>query len=627
MFDTLATYRKPILWCIIVLVVISFGLLGTFSMSSFSSAPNQAAPAITLDDISISRAAFREQLDQQLEQFRRTQPDATFKDLISTGAVSDTIQGLVSRAALDRYVAERPLTISREYLTEMLKKESVFQDADGNFDPKKYNDFIIRSERQGTNWNDLYTSYEQQIVRSINIRLLEASGRVLDSEVREAFATSKRRIRVSYVELDPPFELSDDEIRQHYSENPGLYKPKPEYVVDFFGISVRPERPEYLDTVAARAQAGDDFDAIAAEYPDVRVIATPGDNGWIRNSADLPERYLPALELSLNSASGIVESSDGYHLYRVVEELTSELSSERDVKIIELRVSPTLTQEERQEKRQFIESLRADVQSKEGDLLAVASENGLEVKRSGRFSSTSESIENVPAEDTLFFRTGFGAAEMIAGEIPNPLLCRNNYYVAKVVETFPLDTPSVEDIWEKVKEDAERFHKQSPEYREKLETLSQDLTANLKDLEALKTLKPDLPVAIKTTSAFGISDNLFSEQLYWNASQVFQALNAQEVGTVFGPVVDFRGAYYFVELIESTEADDAVWETEWPTERIALQEQIKQARAQARLSGAVEHLRKHYVDEGNAKLVIRKNVLADVMGVDMAELENLQGTL
>ena len=121
-----------------------------------------------------------------------------------------------------------------------------------------------------------------------------------------------------------PVELTEEELRARFTELQPQMQQRPP-TLTFRQVVVRPQASdsakaqarEEIDSLAARARAGEEFEALAREYSDdVGSAPLGGDVGWFRRGDMVTEFEDLAFALGAGRM-GIVESVFGFHLILV----------------------------------------------------------------------------------------------------------------------------------------------------------------------------------------------------------------------------------------------------------------------------------------------------------------------
>jgi hypothetical protein len=166
--------------------------------------------------------------------------------------------------------------------------------------------------------------------------LVTADGRT--GELLEPFLQrDERSLQLQQVALElaaPALGLDDDGLREHYRR-----EPEQELVIRHLVVlSERWREPAHRDSAAARAaealdraQAGEPFEAVVAEYSDEPGAAARG--GRLppgRRGSWVPEFWLAATGLRVGELSGVVETEYGFHVLRLEARDTVPFEEVRD---------------------------------------------------------------------------------------------------------------------------------------------------------------------------------------------------------------------------------------------------------------------------------------------------------
>ncbi|HEQ60885.1 MAG TPA: hypothetical protein ENN74_04665, partial [Firmicutes bacterium] len=517
----------------------------------------------------IPAAEFRQALNQEVQQRTRFGQQADFNDLLADGTAQRVVESLVSRRLLDAKAREINYHFTKDFLVDQLKEE--FKDEEGRFDAERWNQWVkYITESTGQSWNAIYESVADQLRRQLVVAEAAASARVSERDIKREFEEAHTTLDLKYIEIAPPIEPTEEEVRARYDADPSVYDIPAKRKADFAALSLRPPKPPLADEIVERARTGEDFAELAREYSEGVNAAEGGDMGWMTQTPQTPAHQEALFELQPGEVSDAVTGPGGqYFIYKVEEERESEVTGERDVKARRIVLNPRLDPEERAALEAKAQAVMESAKES-GDLAAAAAEAGLTVQTSGLFGPDSRTIEGIPPEDVFRFRTG--VSELSLGVVSNVIQAQANIYVAKVVELTQPEPQPFEAVKDQAREDTLEAIRRSPEYLEKCEQLAEEIKESVAVLGEVPEKFPELSVVVHELDGFNQQDYASLGGLPINPRQLYAQLADKSPGEVAGPIRDFMGQTYLVQLVAKHPPTDADWEEQWPEERDRLRE-------------------------------------------------------
>ncbi|MCU0292973.1 MAG: peptidylprolyl isomerase, partial [Thermoanaerobaculaceae bacterium] len=163
---------------------------------------------------------------------------------------------------------------------------------------------------------------ETVLVRQFIEEVMAPSVKVTDEEVKSEF------------EAHPEWAKHDEQIKLRMILVEPVTKPgaKP-------AGTTSPHSPEATAAALARAEAllarlkaGSDFAEVAKEASDDPTKSLGGEVGWVGRGQLLPELEKPAFELQAGQISAVIQSSRGFHIFKVDERRPAGLYSLDEVR-------------------------------------------------------------------------------------------------------------------------------------------------------------------------------------------------------------------------------------------------------------------------------------------------------
>lgn len=569
-----------------------------------------------IGDVPILASEYRKQLDAAAQRAARGGERPTYEELAADGTADEIFENLVDQAFINMLVNQRDFQVQTSHIEDRMKEWELFQDEDGNFNPKAWNDWVREREEQGMEWDRIYKDFQQSIGQQTLVNsVLARAGRVFDREIEEQLEEDYTTLRIKYAKIEPPVELSEEEIRQHYEENREQYKTPDQRVARFVSISLEPEIPELAYDLAERARGGADFAELANAHSELPG-EKGGDMGWQTPRENLPDFRKPLFEMEVGEVSDPIRTGTSVFIYKVEEERTNEESGQREVRARQILLRTELSEEEREQRTQQAEQL-AEKARELKDLQAAAAEMGFELETTDSFSTESEEIAGVPKLDVRAFRNGFNE-EQDGGPI-KVITGSRNIYVAKVDQVILGTIPPFEAVKDQVREDAIAAHKQTDEYKARVAEYAEKIEEQADSLEEAARQFPELNLEVKESSEFKPKDYfLQKDNVFLQPSQIYEAVGEEEPGTMGGPLSDFQGNQYFFELLEKTPPTEEDKE-KWAEEREKLVEQETRRQEFALFEDWKRDLRERMMKQ----TPIRKDPqqISQILGLEMEEAQ------
>ena len=591
--DAMRKHKRIMMAVLLAFLIVPFVLWGgNFGASSNSNIVNGEAVVAMVGDTPIPADAFRQQLQAQQRQMQQFGgPAPTPQQMMADGTAMRVLDSIVGSQLLSDLAKKSDYQFDQDYLVEKLKESPYFQDEQGKFDPKLWNEAV----KQTQNWNALYQQEQSSLAYSLAVQRAMASARVLDADIRKQFEEQNTTFELKYVTIAPKIEPTEEQIKETYDQNTAAYNLPEKRRAEFVALSLVPAKPALADEIAKRAREGEDFAKLATENSTAPSKDSGGELGWLRDGPITSAHQKALFSMQKGEVSDPIYGPNGYYVFKIEDERTDATSSQREVMVREILIAADLSEEEykaaQDKSKQIQEKAKAN-----GDLAAAATEAGAEVKTSGQFTIESLNIENVPDADARFFRSRLAAVG--ANEVADPFEAQANIYVAKVTEVEAAVPQPLDAVRDKVLKDTISRLENSPEYRKQCDDLAKNIQANAKSLQEIITQHPDLNATIQSIPPFTSKTYDFQKGPMWNPRDVIEAAKSKEAGAMYGPVTDFMGKPHFVELVAKTPPDEKAWSEEWPKEEKQLREQALQMEQSRRIDDYVAYLREDLVNKG-----------------------------
>lgn len=551
----MTSMRKHKSWLLVILIIGTAVPLMMFAVPNFMAAnkTDMTDPVVaTVGPVEIKESEYRSYLDRTAEMRAGNGARKTYAEMRASGEADEVLKSLVDSALVTLETDALDMEFPREYLESKMHEWAIFQDDQGNFDPKAWNTWV--KDAKVRDWNVLFDATEKEVVRATFLDQIKASAnQVLDSEIEERLADNYTKLTVKYASIAPAVEATDEQLRAYYDQAPADFREPDTLVAEFAAVSLLPEvTPEVLGWVD-QARNGGDFAALVAEHSDGSK-ENGGDMGWQAPMDPEQPVRAPMFALAVGEVSEPVVSSNGFYIYKVEEERVNETTGKREVRPLQLYKSASVAPEQRTALSAKAQAV-VDKAKESGDLAAAAAEAGLTVQRTGSFTNADKTIENIPSADALSFARSIDpATAKTDGDQVMLVNAREHVYAAKVVERTEGRIPPFEEITGKVHDAYVKAEQQKQAYLDRVDEYAKKIKDQAKSLEEAKALFPELNIAVQETQPFDKKSFIVSGPNVQSV-EVFDAFRDKEPGAMAGPLKSLFGGAgsYMLELASRTE--------------------------------------------------------------------------
>ncbi len=611
-------------WLIVLLIGVPMLFFGVPSFLDGNPNDVEDPPIVEVGGIPVKSSQFQRNLDSMAKSRATADKQPTFAELDQEGVVGEVLDQMVNSALLDVEVEARTFDVARESLVKQLQKEAIFKNEAGNFDAEAWNTWVESNEEAGINWKELYNDLGKELSRQAYLDLIRKPGaRVLESELDYQLTDDYTKIKVRYLQVQPPVANDSPELREFYDANVETFRRPDAKNASYVSYSLRAPKPAKADELVAQARSGADFSTLANENSELKT-ENGGDMGWRRERDRELEHRKPMFALKPGEVSEPIEGPNGFYIYKVEEErlvddvgnvIPAEATEEakaagiREQHVRQIFLQSLLSEEDKTAKTAEAKVL-ADKAAEMGNLPAAAAELGFELKQVGPFTDKDTEIPGIPTADVSEFRKAFGD-EAISDY--NVITARENVYVAVLDGKVQGEIPAFEEVIEEVKT---AFMRDSDKYKDRVKEYADKITAGAKTLEEAKALVPDMTSQVAELDFFTRKEMLWQQQFYVAPTQIYEEIGRDPIGTMGGPFSDFRNNTYFVELADRqapTDEDKA----KWPEEKKQLREQIAARKGMQMLEDYAEHLRETKLPELN--VAFNTDLINQIVGRDVVE--------
>ena len=521
MLDFLRKRRRS--WVITLFLVIIVLVFVLWGVGSYLKEPKLERIAEVNGEI-ISQREFETQYQRMIEFYRGLFKGAlspeTIKNLNLRSAI---IEELIQKHVLLQEARRLGLEVFDEELMDALARVPDFQ-VNGRFSKDRYLQ-ALRSSRLAP--AQFEVERREQLTIQKLYALIQDNVYVTEAELRERYSLEQERVNFYFIRLSangftPQVQVTADEIKNYYERNRDALKEplkvQVEYLAypfDHFSSQVQvseKEIEEYYrihreekfyqpkgvrlrhillrvpagvdakqketvrlraETVLKESRAGRDFAELAKKYSEDPSAGQGGDVGWFTQGQMLPPLEKAAFALKKGEASGVVETTLGYHILKVEEAREEKTKGLKEAK--EEIVRSIKAERCRGEAAKAADADR-DKAISGTDLSQLAKERGISLKTSPFFSSSDSLPEVGPVEE--FNKTAFSLAmKETSPAIEGP----NAYYLLRVKQRREPSIPPLEGV----RPDIEKQLKET----KALELASQKANALLGQLKKEKDIK------------------------------------------------------------------------------------------------------------------------------------------
>lgn len=315
---------------------LAFALTVTFTACAGDSDNEDSADAQNSENVvavvngnEISREAFDQQLEAQMQQYQ------------AQGMEIDEDQ----RSAIEEQLLDQ--LVARELLLQDGEERGIAPDED---------DIEAQLEQirsQFPSEDAFEEALEQQ-----NLTLEEIESDIAEQMIIEEILES---------DVLSDSDIGEDAAREFYDENPDLFETPPQVRASHILVLTQnleedeqAEAREKIETVQDELEAGGDFAELAREYSDDGTAEDGGDLGFFSEGQMVPEFEEVAFDLDVGETSDIVETQFGYHIIQKTDERES---GTQDFEEAQGQIEEFLGQQEQQELFEtYVDALREEAE-------------------------------------------------------------------------------------------------------------------------------------------------------------------------------------------------------------------------------------------------------------------------
>jgi peptidyl-prolyl cis-trans isomerase D len=287
---------------------------------------------------------------------------------------------------------------------------------------------------------------------------------VTDQKLEEFFKKNasryeqKEQRQVRYVLVTPDdvrsqVKITDNEVKQYYTAHLADYR-VPDRVkvahILFKTTGKTPDQVKALEKTAqdvlAKVKGGADFGQMAKKYSEDTSASNGGDIGWIVHGQTVKEFEDVAFNMPPGQVSGLVHTSYGIHIIKVLDKQTAHLETFDDVKN---SIHTTLmTQKLSQTLQDYADKLDKQFKAHPDQFPSLAQQAGLKVNQTPLFQYN-QTIPDFGSNDAFQNLT----FELKQNEVGQPITVPKGVAIIQVTRIVLAHVPDLKDVRAIVEED------------------------------------------------------------------------------------------------------------------------------------------------------------------------------
>ena len=217
--------NKFFAWIIVVLLVLGlagFGLQDVLSRWSTSK-------LATVGEVEISTEEFGQSFIREINYISQNiGKNLTIEEAKSFGLHLQVVERLINRSLLDQLLIDLKISVGDVLLLKNLKTNPNFKNAEGNFDRKKYNDYLSKINLSE---NEFEKILRNDLSRGLFTQILDPNFNHNQNIVKTiaGYIGEEREVKLYKLNYDTNTSLQDfnkDEVRKFYENNKNNYSSK-----------------------------------------------------------------------------------------------------------------------------------------------------------------------------------------------------------------------------------------------------------------------------------------------------------------------------------------------------------------------------------------------------------------
>lgn len=418
-----------------------------------------------------------------------------------TGKYSTQLASAMAGPILDDMILQRALSLQAEKLGLQVTDDEVLRTArsiPGLYPNGKFIGDVQFEQAMGMTVNQFLAELRQNLLVQKMRSVITDGVRITPEEVHQEFLRRNSKTRIDYVVFDPskflkavevtpqvlqdfyqkdperykvPEErkvryvlispdriraevnVTDSDLKQYYNQHLSDYRVPDRVKVEHILFKTTGKTPAEVKTVEKTAQdvlaqikAGKSFEDLARQYSEDSSASQGGLIGWITHGQTVKEFEDTAFSLEPGQVSGLVKTTYGIHIIKVLDKQKAHLETFDEVKE-DIR-SKLEKQKLDEAQRTFAKNLESQFKADPQHFDAVARKAGLDPKESPLFHYR-QVIPDFGNSDS-FANLAF---QLRPGEIGQPINVPKGTAIIQLVESVPSHVPPIEQVRAQVEED------------------------------------------------------------------------------------------------------------------------------------------------------------------------------
>jgi len=268
----------------------------------------------------------------------------------------------------------------------------------------------------------------------------------------------KEERQVRYVLITPDdvraqVKISNDELKQNYTAHLADYRVPDRAKVAHILFKTDGKTPAEVralektaQEVLAKIKAGADFGQMAKKYSEDTSASNGGVIGWIVHGQTVKEFEDVAFAMTPGQVSGLVHTSYGIHIIKVLDKQTAHLETFDEVK--DSIRSTLMAQKLAQTMQDYSDKLDQQLKAHPDQFASLAQQAGLNVKQTPLFQYN-QTIPDFGSNDAFQNLT----FELKQNEVGQPISVPKGMAIIQVTNIVPAHIPNLKDVRALVEED------------------------------------------------------------------------------------------------------------------------------------------------------------------------------
>jgi peptidyl-prolyl cis-trans isomerase D len=457
----------------VVIYIVAFVFVLSMAIGGISGAFTSAPKVGVIDGEKISRAQFREYLEQAYTEYAQQNPDKEIDEQVSKQINNQAWNQLVDEILIGKQIKKHHVKVKDEDVAakladpyDQVKNFEQFQ-TDGKFDKAKYDEMLMNNPNFA-NW--LEGIIRQNLPREKLFAKIKSEVSVTEEEVKQQYIDNNNKADAQIVHFDykkiEDFDISQEEVEEYYEEHKEDYKRDPSCTLKYVRIDPEPSEADKnlaktkIDSIYKAVLQSDDFAAMAKEYSEGPSADKGGDLGYFTKGRMVPKFSEVAFQLKDGEISEPVLTRFGWHIIKKFDSRVNE-KGENEVKASHILVKTEPSQTTLDNYKVISEDIHAKAEEK--GLEKAAEEMEYKVEETREFFEDASYISGIGRKPELAefaFDGDVGDVSEII-ELPG-----DKYVIAEIASQKGVHYRSLEDVEKRIRKEIQ--------HEKKLATVQQD---------------------------------------------------------------------------------------------------------------------------------------------------------